>query len=1121
MNSKAMSKIFSLATAFSMVVSGPVLAAEADATKDSSSFSDLKDLDAATKAKFDELIKGGVFDGVKDNVFGLKDKMNRAQFAKVASLIFQLKVDSFLKASSFSDVKADDPANGYALPYIEAIYKAGITDGYAAGQFNPAGEVTKEQLVAFLLRGLNLDTQAKATPGVSDQTVSDWAKGYVALALQKKLMTSGTDGSFGGTSAATREVLVLAAYEAKKQVVPAKPDTVTKVSIAKAEATGAKTITVTLNGAIADTSKLNVSISRGSSAVTATPKWNDNKNQVTLTLDTKMTEATYSVKLEAVKDGGLTVDKGTADVAVQNEKITKIEFVSSSDTVAQGEKVKIAFKALNQYNEQSDLSASRFNIVTSPDLGAQLSGSEQALSVNIYKAVNSSPALLVRDQLFAVTIIALDNTAQASKTFKVGDRQSIAKVELGDLKLLGGKTQLEAGDSAYLAYKAYDQYGFEVTDLKTLRDGTSTYNTGANALVSGTTTDSNGLQVDKGFDFYDDEDGDDRPELKINTVAVDMSTFLVEQELNLTVVAHQSGQSATKKVKLNAPKIPYEISFGSTNNTIAWGDDDVYLPIVVKDKFGNTLSGDDVLKYAGDISIYAYGSAGAEVGTEGRIEITGANKGKIRIGGLKINEETRKSGSLTINALVTKTGKSATYTTTISEKRYPNQIYVSSEPKPKMLPSLAPFGANASTTEDKMKLKFKDQYGEDFDKDYGGYEVELSFSQVGGNSSVTGNVYFSKGSMNGTPTWSMNADPKSGKPSTLKFIGDDTRADGYSTASTSIKAIRDTDLTFTPIQGDNYEGSYQVTARLFKSGTNRTQVSSTSRTIDVIKPEQAANLTYSLAAMSNGLYATHELDYASVLTENPADALPSTNIQGVSSPASDIDYMINWNAAKVEVTAKDSSGNNVAMPNNLIRGISISNPRAAQAVLKPKSDSIGYDVYGVRGLEAGTTSMLVSFYPSNYTGIRTALLENVQVKKDAPVTASLSAGENGKGKTIWLSVLNGLSISSGDSVVSNRTAKKKTFGDIKLKDAYGYTEYKNYGVYRTADLYGTIFYVSSLKWSDPANPGTLRIDVDKNAGTAVYYYQPGPGGSRIISFTATVTSGGKTQSVDVFVDANN
>ncbi|WP_238540405.1 S-layer homology domain-containing protein [Paenibacillus mucilaginosus] len=95
---KSLSAIVSLAMAFSMFSSVALGATSAD-------FKDLNDLDAATKAKFDAMISAGIFDGVSEDTFGLKDKMNRAQFAKVAALIFGLKVDTSLKTSSFSDVK--------------------------------------------------------------------------------------------------------------------------------------------------------------------------------------------------------------------------------------------------------------------------------------------------------------------------------------------------------------------------------------------------------------------------------------------------------------------------------------------------------------------------------------------------------------------------------------------------------------------------------------------------------------------------------------------------------------------------------------------------------------------------------------------------------------------------------------------------------------------------------------------------------------------------------------------------------------------------------------------------------------------------------------------------------
>ncbi|MFI2857335.1 chitobiase/beta-hexosaminidase C-terminal domain-containing protein [Paenibacillus sp. JSM ZJ436] len=189
------------------------------AAKSSADFTDLKDLDAATKAKFDAMISAGVFEGVSESTFGLKEEMNRAQFAKVAALIFGLEVDKNVNISSFSDVKADDPANGYALPYIEAIKAAGITDGVSSDRFNPAGEVTKEQLATFFVRGLDMKEEALSTPPVKDETVSDWAKSYVALALEKKLMVNGADGNFGGTVPAVRELLVTSSYEAKKVYV--------------------------------------------------------------------------------------------------------------------------------------------------------------------------------------------------------------------------------------------------------------------------------------------------------------------------------------------------------------------------------------------------------------------------------------------------------------------------------------------------------------------------------------------------------------------------------------------------------------------------------------------------------------------------------------------------------------------------------------------------------------------------------------------------------------------------------------------------------------------------------------------------------------------------------------
>lgn len=191
--------------------------------KTSADFSDLEDLDAATKAKFDALFSAGIFDGISDGSFGLKEEMNRAQFAKVAALIFGLKVDMDLKKSSFTDVEIDTPDFGYALPYIEAMKSAGITAGYGEGTFNPAGMVTNEQLATFLVKGLGKGEEAKTAPApaVDDPTVSNWAKGYVEMALRLNLLgnrAGGTGGTFGGNTPADRGQLATGAFESAKKV---------------------------------------------------------------------------------------------------------------------------------------------------------------------------------------------------------------------------------------------------------------------------------------------------------------------------------------------------------------------------------------------------------------------------------------------------------------------------------------------------------------------------------------------------------------------------------------------------------------------------------------------------------------------------------------------------------------------------------------------------------------------------------------------------------------------------------------------------------------------------------------------------------------------------------------
>ncbi len=201
-----------------VLVCGLALTSQAASAADVSQFADLESVDPSLKKKIEALLEAGVFEGTGDDSFGLQEQMSRAELAKVMSLVFDLKVDSVLipGSGSFQDVTSEH----WASRFIEAVTEAGLMEGTGNGEFDPSGTVTLEQLAAVLVRGLGEETNTPSQGSSSNVDASEWAKGYVARALELKLLQAGSDGTFAGTGAATRETLVQSAFETKKAIEP-------------------------------------------------------------------------------------------------------------------------------------------------------------------------------------------------------------------------------------------------------------------------------------------------------------------------------------------------------------------------------------------------------------------------------------------------------------------------------------------------------------------------------------------------------------------------------------------------------------------------------------------------------------------------------------------------------------------------------------------------------------------------------------------------------------------------------------------------------------------------------------------------------------------------------------
>lgn len=746
---KSLSTILALAMTFS-VFSSVALAADetsandtsADAAKSSADFSDLKDLDAATKAKFDALIAAGVFDGVGDGKFGVKDEMNRAQFAKVAALIFNLKVDTSLKSSSFSDVKSDDPANGYALPYIEAVKAAGITDGYGDGVYNPAGKVTKEQLATFLIRGLGKDKDAKATPGVTDSTVTDWAKGYVALALQLKLLSNGTDGKFGGQTNATRDLLVLGSYEAKSQY---KPVFNGKYAIASFKATDADLLQLQLNGVLTDDAakNLKVEIKKDGNVVSNyTTTWNDAKDTATFKFDTKFQNNEYSIAISGVSN----IDDAnkTAKVSTTVERIAKIEFLTAADTLPRTtNKLRIDFKATNQYGAKSSLSYNNFTINAGSNISVTGISGEQAFYLKQAEdtkvaATNrtSDDSYFTRNDRISVTVIHEDSGVTANKVFAVGESPNVAKLELGELKSASDTKldAIEANKDTYLDIKAYDQYGIPVEDYDTLHKGVTFYSSEGN--VTRVSPDKNGNNNASWFTQNSEIGTGDSSDLKFKYNKIES-----KDNITLTLIANGSGQTVTKTVKVLAPKTPATVEFGNYNYTLAEGDtptgdsaldQKMYVPIIVKDSKGDQLSADDIAANAYKFTVYATGAVnlGSTTVQQNSTTIstaivqTGEHKGQIAIA----STSTKGSGGITIQ-LVDASNVRAQWSTNVAEKRRADKIAFSTTPNKYMI----------NNTDNEFKVKIYDQNGGELKTAPTGQDIRVRF-KLSSNDTTNNNL---------------------------------------------------------------------------------------------------------------------------------------------------------------------------------------------------------------------------------------------------------------------------------------------------------------------------------------------------------------------------------------------
>ncbi|SDN93737.1 S-layer homology domain-containing protein [Paenibacillus sp. yr247] len=936
--------IFSMFASIAMADSttGGSASTQATSAKTSKDFTDLKDLDAATRVKFDAMISAGIFDGTTDTTFGLKEEMNRAQFAKVAALVMGLELNKDLKTSSFSDVKADDAANGYALPYIEALKAANVTDGYGEGTYNPAGKVTKEQLATFLVRVLGKDAEAKGKTG-TDTTVSGWAQGYVALALELKLFPK-AEGAFGGQSNATRDLLLTGAYEAKAQYVA--PG---KLTVTGAKATGVQKAEVSFNKPV-DTTKATLTLKKGSSEIKTTAKWSDDKKTATLTLaDEKLRAGEYTVSVDGLDINS--VDKTSATFKAEDEVLKSVDFVTAGDTIAYSKSTVVKAKALNQYGENASFSAGSYTVYPAAAKLIKITKQDDGLLAITLDTESGGGTQGV--SMVTVSVINNDQHVTASKSFKLGTKPILTKLELGEAKYSNSSNAITGkGDSATFDLNLFDQYGGNIA-----YDSTEFHKEDVsvvwNEYVGNNQSNQNVVTTEI------EDNGNNIPRLKISL------NENVDKSADYTFTVLDQAATATGKVSIRSVAVATKVEIGDFNDVIAAGDKDVYIPVIAYDASGKQLNIEDLTSDTNRERIQV-NVTGANNGGKAEISDSGAHRGTIHL--KNITDVSKGSVSVTLVVATPNATSTATKTFIVSDARVPDRIKEVSKPSKEYI--AGSYGA--------FQYQVLDQYGKVMN-------YNIPTSGVNGNAATGGNPSTSV-------TYDVYLELKDAAPGAFTVTRNDGSEKAFALADGAKinKSFSNEDES----NGDSFK-QFNKGLRIYAGDATHVDQEATVK-VSIRKKEVGAATPTVISYVEEKIKVAPTADsstgedwtYTMKDLGTLYDLIDSDTLLNSPTPISTDSANLYKLAAKkrVNFTVKNASGDLVAIPNNFVQNVTSSNTSAVKVAFNPNNKR-----WYVVGNKVGT-STITATYVDNKGKTKTAT-QVVKVTDDAPTIASMTADE--------------------------------------------------------------------------------------------------------------------------------
>jgi basic membrane protein A len=162
-----------------------------------------------------KLVEKNYISGYPDGTFKPNNTITRAEFVKILTSVMGI-APATGGESTFLDVSTSD----WFFGYVAAAVEKGIIGGYPDGTFKPNDPITREQAAKIVVKAKGIDETtidaefvfAHAGNFVDKDVISEWAKPFVAAAVEKGIMKGDATNAFRPTDNITRAETAAIAY---------------------------------------------------------------------------------------------------------------------------------------------------------------------------------------------------------------------------------------------------------------------------------------------------------------------------------------------------------------------------------------------------------------------------------------------------------------------------------------------------------------------------------------------------------------------------------------------------------------------------------------------------------------------------------------------------------------------------------------------------------------------------------------------------------------------------------------------------------------------------------------------------------------------------------------------